>query len=389
MIHINEKKDCCGCGACVSACPKGCISMKEDAEGFLYPYIVMEDCIACGLCERVCPVLNQRYVEDIVIPDTYAAYAKSDSLREKSSSGGLFSLIAENVLQKGGVVFGAAFDSDFSVKHIAVDNQEELGKIRGSKYLQSRTEYTFVEAKKILDDGRLVLYTGTACQIAGLKRYLKKEYENLYTIDVLCHGVPSPKFWKKYLAEREHEYQGVVQQMFFRQKTFGWKTYSVSLKFSNSTEYRKIFKEDSFMKLFLANICLRPSCHACEFKELSRPSDITLGDCWGIDKYMPEMDDDKGTSVVLLHSEKGKKIFEELLDKMIVKKGDVERLLPPTADSRKSVLEHQKRKKFFKELDRNVWGIAKLEKVIEPSCYLKARWRLVNMLVAIKHKIVR
>ncbi len=387
MIHINEKRDCCGCGACASACPKGCISMKEDVEGFLYPYIVIEDCIACGLCERVCPVLNQNDIEDTAIPDAYAAYAKKNSIREKSSSGGLFSLIAENVLQSGGVVFGAAFDLDFSVKHIVVDNSKELGRLRGSKYLQSRTENTFIDAKRFLDNGRLVLYTGTACQIEGLKKYLQKEYENLYTVDVLCHGVPSPKLWKKYIMEKENKYGGVVQKIFFRQKDFGWKIYVVLLEFSNKTAYKRIFKEDSFMKMFLANICLRPSCYACKFKGLNRSSDITLGDCWGINKYMPEMDDDKGTSVVLIHSEKGKKIFEVLSNQMIVREGDVDRLLPPSSDSRKSVSRHRNRKKFFKELDRNVWGIDKLEKLIEPTWYDRMQRKILNIVRMIKQKI--
>lgn len=293
MIQINDKKDCCGCGACMLSCPSECISLKEDKEGFLYPHVNAELCINCGACERSCPVLNCELSEG-VLPDAYVAYADDDVLRENSSSGGMFSLFAENILNSGGVVFGAAFDSDFTVHHIVVESVDELSKLRGSKYLQSRTENAFKEAEDYLKSGRKVLYTGTACQIAGLKRYLKRDYTNLYTVDVLCHGVPSPKVWKKYLEEQEKTHGAAVRRTFFRNKKYGWKTYAVSLDFSNETVYERIFKEDSFMKLFLGNICLRPSCHDCKFKGLSRPSDITIGDCWGIEKIMSDMDDDKG-----------------------------------------------------------------------------------------------
>lgn len=373
MIEISDKKDCCGCSACVGSCPKKCIVLKEDSEGFLYPEVDRESCVECGLCERSCPVLNSKFLTNDIKPEAYAAYVKDEVLRANSSSGGIFSVLAESVLQMGGVVFGAAFDHDFSVKHIAVETSAELERLRGSKYVQSRIENTYEEAKDFLDCGRIVLYTGTACQIAGLKAYLKKTYENLYTLDVLCHGVPSPKLWKKYVAEQEKTHGGTVRQTFFRHKEYGWKMYAVSLEFSNETAYRKKHPEDIFMRLFLANICLRPSCHACKFKGLLRPSDITLGDCWGIEKTMPEMDDDRGTSVVLIHSQKGKALLDSVGEHLVRKKGEADVLLPPTADSRKSVSAHRRRKKFFKELDRDEWNIERAEKILRPGFRTRIR----------------
>ena len=276
----------------------------------------------------------------------------------------------------GGVVFGAAFDADFSVKHTSVETIEELENLRGSKYLQSRTENTYEEVKKFLNNSRIVLYSGTACQIAGLKGYLKKEYKNLFTIDVLCHGVPSPKFWKKYLEEQEKEYDSTLKKVFFRDKEYGWKKYDVSLEFCNGTTYQRKHWLDSYMQMFLANICLRPSCHACKFKGLGRPSDITLGDCWGIEKTMPEMDDDRGTSIILIHSLKGQELLNKVNENLIIKEGKVDLLLPSTADSRKSVTKHRNRKKFFKELNRNIWSIQELKKLLEPNFTVKVKGKV-------------
>lgn len=365
LIIITDKKQCSGCGACIQICPKRCIVMQADAEGFDYPVADLSACTNCNLCNKICPVQTSRCGNNDVL-STYAAYARQDEVRMQSSSGGLFTLLADKILEQNGVIFGAAFDNSFLVHHIAVQNKDELEDLRGSKYLQSRAENTFDETKHFLDTGHTVLYTGTACQIAGLKAFLQKEYENLYTADVLCHGVPSPTVWKQYLYEQSKTYGGDIKRTLFRQKCSGWKTYSVELHFSNSTEYRQVFSKDWFMKLFLQNICLRPSCYDCKFKELHRPSDITIGDCWGIDQYMPGMDDDKGTSVVLVHSAKGQVLFDAISSKIVYRKAETDELLPPTADSRKSVPMHPRRKAFFKKLANGV-SIEKLVKLTEPT----------------------
>lgn len=362
MIQIINKQDCCGCGACAQVCPKDCIDMVADAEGFLYPVVDKDFCINCGKCNRICPVLDYRAMEDCgTIPQAYAAYCKDTDVRLKSSSGGLFTIFANKILEDSGVVYGAAYDADMQVHHIGVDNLKDLDALCGSKYVQSRTEDTFRDVKQKLRDGRTVLYTGTACQIAGLKALLGKDYENLYTIDVLCHGVPSPKVWELYLEMQKKSHGAAVRRTLFRHKKYGWKAYALLLEFTNNKAYERIFSQDPFMQMFLKNICLRPSCYACEFKGMDRPSDITIGDCWGIENVMPDMDDDKGTSVLLIHTEKGKQLLENITCDLVIRAGELECLLPSDADSRKSVLPHEKRTEFFEAL-KNEESFARLSK---------------------------
>jgi len=376
MINITNKKECCGCSACAQRCPKKCITMKEDFEGFLYPNVNNAACVSCGMCEKVCPIQNKEEKDSFL--GAYAAYANDIQLREKSSSGGIFSLCAERILDMGGVVFGAAFDEDFIVHHIKIDKMEELWKLQGSKYLQSCIGDTFKETEQFLKQGRTVLFSGTCCQIEGLKHFLGREYDNLLTIDVLCHGVPSPKLWKSYWDEKNRLY-GKGLSVSFRNKESGWKQYSVKFTFENGVVYKESFYTDSYMKLFLNNICLRPSCHDCKFKSLNRLSDISLGDSWGIEKYKPHMDDDKGTSVVLIHSEKGKKLFDLCKEKMTFEEAEIDKILPPSADSRKSVLMHPRRKKFFKLLNKGA-ATEKLILLLKPPMYVRIRRKICSIL---------
>ena len=232
MIEIQNKKDCCGCGACNQVCPKQCIKMESDKEGFLYPKVDTESCINCGLCEKSCPILNNQRSKEL-FQKYYLAYYTDEVVRLSSSSGGVFSVLSKAVIQNGGVVFGAAFDQEWLVHHVGVERQEDLRVLRGSKYLQSRSESCYREAKALLEVGRPVLYSGTGCQIAGLKSYLKKDYEKLLTVDIICHGVPSPKLWKHYLSEQEQTFGAPVQRVFFRNKDTGWNNFSMSIDFSN------------------------------------------------------------------------------------------------------------------------------------------------------------
>lgn len=197
LINITDKSQCCGCSACSQICPKKCITMKVDDEGFEYPLVNSSQCVECGLCKNSCPILN-KYSRKNNLLESYIAYANENNIRLKSSSGGIFSLLAEEILNKDGIIFGAAFNNDFLVHHVLIDNLENLYKLRGSKYIQSRIEDTFMKAKQFLEQGRYVLFSGTSCQIAGLKKYLAKDYEKLYTVGVLCHGAPSPKVWEEY-----------------------------------------------------------------------------------------------------------------------------------------------------------------------------------------------
>lgn len=372
MIQIEEKKNCCGCGACVAKCPKHCIELIDDNEGFWYPQIKNNSCIQCNLCIKSCPILQEKKEVEVKPKQSLIAYAKSDKIRLASSSGGLFSLFAKTIIESNGIVIGAAFDEKFMVHHIPISSEEELEKLQGSKYLQSRIEDTYQIAEKNLLIGKSVLFSGTACQIAGLKNYLQKDYLNLYTIDVLCHGVPSPKVWKKYLLEQENIHDAVVQKVSFRQKNKGWKMFSLSLGFTNKKTYSQVYKKDLFMRMFLNDICLRPSCHNCKFKSISRHSDITLGDCWGIEKHSAEMDDDRGASIVLVHSQKGTELFKKVIEELEVKEMDVDIILPATADSRKSVEAHPNRNKFFRYLNQDK-SIFELENLIKPPLLYRAR----------------
>lgn len=333
MIEIKDKKDCCGCWACVQRCPKSCITMREDGEGFLYPEIDKTSCINCGLCERVCPVVNQSEGRKPQV--VYAAKHQDEQIRMASSSGGVFTALAESVIDAGGIVFGAQFDKDWSVVHGHVETKEGLSAFRGSKYVQSKIGSSYQEAEQFLKAGRKVLFSGTPCQIAGLKRFLRKEYDNLLTVDFICHGVPSPGVWRQYLKEETarqcgrknsvlsrsiHESDTLIEGISFRDKTLGWKKYSFALVLSTTNgsgeKYsfcsRTPLNRNPFMRGFLSDLYLRPSCYNCPARALSSGSDVTIGDFWGIESVMPEIDDDRGTSVVMVHTSRALQILEKL-----------------------------------------------------------------------------
>lgn len=324
MIIIEDKRQCCGCNACVQYCPKSCITMQEDEEGFLYPIINKTACIDCGLCEKVCPVLNQKEEREPL--KVYAAKNKNDEIRMQSSLGGIFTLLAEQIIQEGGVVFGARFNDDWEVIHDYTDAVEGLAVFRGSKYVQSKIGNTFQLVEQFLKQGRKVLFSGTPCQVAGLKLFLRKEYENLLIVDFICHGVPSPGVWKKYLQElianqddkkkQFHSNLNIMRNIShieFRNKCLGWKKYSFALSLSvpdihgikKTVLFSEPYTENIFMKGFLANLYLRPSCYSCPSNRLKSGSDITIGDYWGIQNIYPNIDDDKGICCVMVNTEKG------------------------------------------------------------------------------------
>lgn len=392
MIRITEKNICTGCNACANICPKKCISMKADAEGFRYPEVNSNICIDCGLCEKACPVKHEPVLHNHIATKAYAAYHLNENIRMKSSSGGMFSQIAEWVIRQNGVVFGAAFADDFkSVHHVCVDSLSELEKLRGSKYVQSDTEDTYLQAKKYLDSGRLVLYTGTPCQIGGLYSFLQKDYDNLYTQDLICHGVPSPMVWGKYVGEREKAAASKTQRMNFRYKKYSWNSYAVLFEFSNNTAYEKHHQDDAFMRVFLSNACLRPSCHTCSFKTIARQSDMTLADFWGIQNVLPEMDDDKGTSLLLVHSAKGEQLFEQ------VSKGITEKEVPLEVVERynsavsSSASCHKNRNQFLKSVQKN--SVEKMaRRYCKTSLVMRAKIMLANtafgdLLRKVKHSM--
>ena len=329
MIEINEKSKCCGCHACFNACPVNAIEMKENERGFKYPSVNKEKCIKCGLCEKVCPIIQNRKIDiSDEIHKAYAVNNKNDEIRKNSSSGGNFALIATCVLQNKGIVFGAAFDDKWQVRHIAIDKIQDLHKLQTSKYVQSTIGDTYKKAKQYLENGKEVLFTGTPCQIEGLQTYLQKEYNNLYTQDIVCHGVPSPKVWKKYLEYREKQDKQQPVKVNFRQKDNGWGAYEFLIKYKENA-YKVNHNEDLFFHAFLGNVCLRESCYSCAFKKMNRLSDITLGDFWGIENIAPEMNDDKGTSLVIINSLKGRELFNKIKEQCNYKEVDLKESVDP------------------------------------------------------------
>lgn len=349
-MQLVSKKECSGCHACFNICPKNCISMETDQYGFLQPIIINDECIECSLCRSVCPIINQHKKNPK--GRAYACINNNDRIREESSSGGIFTLIAEWVLGKNGVVFGSAFDEDFNVKHIAVTDINELSLLRGSKYVQSTIGATYTDAKKFLDQGRYVLFTGTPCQIAGLNSYLKKEYDNLITLDIICHGVPSPKVWKNYIAYLEKKFSTNIKKCFFRNKETGWKQFSVLMEFENDKRYQQTFPKDLYMQSFLKNLCLRESCYNCHSKGLERESDITLGDYWGIENVHAEMFDNKGISLVIVNSNKGQNIFNDISDKMTISRTDLNEAVQYNSAAYASVKYNKNRKKFLRNCEK-------------------------------------
>lgn len=386
MILIDEKAKCAGCHACVSVCPQDCIIMKADPEGFWYPSVDQGKCIQCGRCDSVCPVINQTEADNE--PRAYACINTDEAVRMESSSGGIFSLIAERIIDRKGVVFGAGFDEDFSVSHKYAQTKEDLGQFRGSKYVQSRIGDTYRQAKDFLDTGREVLFSGTPCQIAGLKSYLGNSYDHLLCVDIICHGVPSPKVWKKYVEYRESSAGVKVQDISFRSKEKGWKKFSMSFLYRDHTQYHQTLDKDLFLQAFLKNVCLRPSCHSCAFKSLRRKSDITLGDFWGVQGIMPEMDDDKGVSLVFINSAHGQSMFDMIKENTLYRDTDINTAVSYNAAAIRSASRHTKRDVFFERLDDLPFDKL-VKRYCMPGPYMRIRKKAVKIGVQIKRIIRR
>ncbi len=310
-------KECCGCGACFNACPADAIQMEYDEDGVLYPVINAEKCINCGKCMKVCPALHP-YEKNEKKPECYAAYG-DDQIREVSSSGGIFSLAAEQILAENGAVCGAAFDDKFELSQKIINDEADLPALQRSKYIQSNTKNTYQEIKKVLEEGRPALYVGCPCQIAGLRGFLGKEYDRLFTIDLMCHGGPSPIAFQKYLEEVHGKKP--VRYVGFRDKDhFKWDINStgMTVKYQDGSCYRKMKLDDLYYRAFTSGLMTRPHCPSCNYAKLPRLGDITLGDFWGVAKYNPKLTDGKGTSIVSVNSEKGTELLNKIKDKLLL-----------------------------------------------------------------------
>lgn len=317
MIKITDKSQCCGCSSCAQRCPKGCITMVQDEEGFLHPHLDVATCIDCGLCEKVCPVRMSKPSHEPL--KVFAAKNPDDEIRKESSSGGIFTMLAERVIKDGGVVFGARWDKDWNVVHDYVDvsnpsNSSNLSNIltpfRGSKYAQSNINDCYQKAETFLKEGRNVLFSGTPCQIAGLKAFLRKEYDNLLTVECACHGVPSPGLWQKYLSEVTKGRS--VESINHRDKRTGWRNYSVVITFADGKEISQAHDDNPWTRAFIKDIDLRPSCHQCAFKTFKSQADVTLADLWGDRKLMPDQNEDKGITLVIARSHKAAELLKNI-----------------------------------------------------------------------------
>lgn len=350
---------CCGCTACYAVCPKNAITMQVDSEGFKYPVIDIDKCIDCGLCYKVCPLdIKLEKTEDKQI--SVACTAEDENLTKQSSSGGVFAILANMFIKKQAVIYGAAFDDDWNVKHIRVDNKDELSKLYTSKYVQSDMTDNFKTVKVDLNSGKEVLFAGTPCQVAGLKSYLGRGYNNLTTVDFICHGVPSPLVWKCYINEKAASLKSKITDISFRDKKDSWKNYYFMVRTSNGNINYEKAGDNIYMNGFLKDLYLRPSCYDCKFKTLKRASDITLADFWGVDKVLPEMYDEKGVSLCWTNSKKGSEILAEVLEKTVYQKVDLQEAVRHNSAALKSVNVHKNREKFFKAFSESHDDVTKL-----------------------------
>lgn len=356
MINITNIVDCCGCNACGDVCAKHAITFKTDIEGFWYPEVNMDLCEDCGLCEKVCPNINIQQLKnnDYDKPSqAIAAVNKSMRIRWNSTSGGAYTALAETMLELGGYVSGAIYNEGFTGVHNYVSNNpEDLEKLRSSKYLQSNAEGLYAEIRELLKTGTKVLACGTPCQMAALRSYLHKNYDNLIIVDFVCRGVNSPKVYRSYLDSLEEKYGSKVVYVKAKNKELGWRNLTRKVTFENGQSYYGVLMDDDFRRGYHTNVYCRPSCYRCQFKDFPRIADITIGDFWGIEHYDKNMDYDIGTSMILLNSKKGERFFEKAKDKLDIKILPFESVLPGNIALRKSLPSAIiNRKLFFEDLD--------------------------------------
>lgn len=368
-MRASETK-CTGCGACAARCPKGCITMEEDRSGFLRPKIREEDCIHCGACDTACPVGKQR--EGAVL-GTFAASIRQKATRYNSSSGGVFTALALRVLEEGGVVFGAAFDGT-RLRHVSARQEGELGPLRGSKYLQSDASAGIREALRALGEGKTVLFTGTPCQIAGLRQGVG-EHPNLIAVEVICHGVPSNKVWDAYLEELEQKAGAPVRSVHFRDKTHGWTDYRMRVTFANGKKKSTRRALDPYLRGYQGNLFLRESCYDCPFKDGGSGADLSLGDFWGLRKMAPDLDDDRGTSLVLVRTARGQALWDRCAGDLNITPVDTAAALRHNPAAWTSVPKNPNREAFLEALGK------------EPFTILADRFAPVSLKTRIKSRI--
>lgn len=378
MKEITERNCCTGCGVCLNICPVDCIMMQNDEEGFVYPQINQMKCVDCGLCRKCCPnnqLIEERKKNVVNEVKAYACYSVDETMLEQSSSGGFFGECAKYVLDQDGIVYGAAWDKEFQVEHIKVENVHDLEKIQQSKYVQSTISDSYRKVKKDLVEGRKVLFSGTPCQIAGLKSYLSKDYDNLICMDFVCHGIPSPGIWKRYLKEKTRGKE--ISRINFRAKRPYWKAYKFEISYSDGVTENEYIGENVYMKAFLKNVILRPACFQCKYKGIVRESDITMADCWGIWNINSNLYNKKGVSLVIEQNEKGKKLRESVAQNLVCEEIEISQVIKYNCSMVNVEKEPFFRKKFYDALKKNE-KVSTIELLVkytrEPKLFQWIKW---------------
>ena len=395
MIQVVEKRKCCGCTACYNACPKKAIAMVPDEEGFLYPTVDKMKCVGCGLCKKVCPILHREHHNEKT--EGYIIRYKNENIVEESTSGGAFTAIAEYLMSKGYVVYGAGYDSDMQVVCKMATKPEELKEMRGSKFVQSHLGTTFQQIKKQLMQDKKVLFTGTPCQISGLLSFLGGKHENLICIDFVCRGVPSPGLWKNYVNMMENKYDSKMVGARFKHKTYGYHTTTMKVDFANGKTWYGSGRVDPMMKAFVRELASRPSCHACAFKGIERQSDITMFDCYEFSAITGLKDDNKGYSSLFIHTNKGNHILNMIKDRIDIYPVTIEQLVSKNGVMVKnSAKANSKRDQFYKlaaqyPIDIAVNKIAPITRkdfIVEKAKGLLVGSRLLYLLQKLKRERV-
>ena len=313
MNNISSlSKKCSGCALCEYLCPKNAITMVNK-DGFLYPKVDESMCVYCGVCTKLCPVNSEKTTESNCI-EAFAVKHKDCDIIANSSSGGIFTALSDKILENNGFIIGADFDNDMNLRHVVTSTQEGRNRMRGSKYIQSDTTGIYKTIRDLLKEDKPILFTGTPCQAAAVRKAFPNK-DNLYIVDIICHGVPSPEVWKKYVSFIEKKYKKKLSFFSFRNKSLsGWRKYSAKLTFEDDSEILHNDYTGSFIELFRYDVCLRSSCTECNFTSMNRQGDITIGDFWGVENVLPDISDNKGISAVMINTEKGKQLFEQIKD---------------------------------------------------------------------------
>lgn len=370
-MYFIDKTECTGCMACVAVCPQKCIQSVEDKEGFLYPSVNEKMCVSCGKCRKICPVVNKVHSLDDMKVQAYVVCHKENDIRLDSASGGAFTMFAQYILQLGGAVYGAGYDDKRNVVHKMCNKFEDLEDLRGSKYVQSGIENIYEEIKSNLENEKYVLFTGTPCQNEGLLNYLDKTYERLITVDIACHGVASPLLWEQYLKDEERRLNKHVIYKKCRDKSRGWRQWGMVTEYSDGTKLDKVYYEDLYMKIYLSHNAMRYSCYQCKFRNIfNKKCDATMADCWGIEYFAPKLDDGLGASIVFLHSDKIRRLWDQISSFATVKKVNSYRALQGNIGAWGKNMSVPKARKM---IYRDILSSDSFEEVADMYCHIPGR----------------